>query len=151
MRSPTPSSPRSPSGRPSQRVAQSSPLSTRNMTQSLSALTLTSFTTPRAVARFDPLPPNGNHPGAVFLDPHTPFPVDSAADEVVAALAGFRAVGAYPVWEALDARNSSEHDPRYYVREKTRRLHMYLLLTSIIKKMVSLSPKLYHSNSDWTS
>lgn len=106
------------------------------MSQSLSALSLTSFAAPRAPLRFEPLPTNQDHTGATWLEHHTPFPISGATESVAAALAAFRAVEAYPAWEVLDGSRSAEHDPRYYIREKTRRLHMYLLLTAEIKKMV---------------
>ncbi|KAG8933461.1 hypothetical protein FRC01_009129 [Tulasnella sp. 417] len=135
MRSPPPFSPQSPTPRRSQPAPSSSPTSTRSISQSLSALSLASFAAPRAPIRIDPLPPNQDHSGATWLEHHTPFPVSGTADGVVAALAAFRAAEAYPSWEMLDSSGSSDHDPRYYIREKTRRLHMYLLLTSVISKM----------------
>ncbi|KAG9044755.1 hypothetical protein FS837_007579 [Tulasnella sp. UAMH 9824] len=135
MRSPPPFSPQSPTPRCSQQAPDSYPVSTRNISQSLSALSLTSFAAPRAPIQFDDLPPNQDHIGATWLEAHTPFPIGGTTDSVVAALAAFRAAEAYPVWEMLDSSCSADHDPQYYVREKSCRLHMYLLLTSVIKKM----------------
>lgn len=115
-------------------------MSARQMSQSLSALSLTSFATPMNPVRFEALPPEEDKSGIVLLDPHIPFPThSSAADDIVAALAAFRASDAFPVWEMLENTNNRNHDPRYYIREKSRRLHMYQLLTAIIRKMVSLS------------
>ncbi|KAG8915274.1 hypothetical protein FRC00_005984 [Tulasnella sp. 408] len=89
--------------------------------------------------RLDPLPTNPAASNATFLDPYIALPSeDGAIAPILAALTAFNAASAQSHWMQLEAAGNKEHDPRYYIKETTRRLQAYYQITDVIHQLACL-------------
>lgn len=120
------------------------PSSTRSVSSllsSLSSLSLSQHNNSRGRLRLDPLPANTGVSNAVLLDPYVALPSeDGAIAPILAALTAFNAASAHSHWMQLEAVGNKEHDPRYYIKETSRRLQAYYQVTDVIYQLVRLCP-----------
>lgn len=120
-----------------------------NILSSLSSLSLSQHNNSRGRLRLDAFPANPHIDDATFLDQYIPLPKDDGAiAPLLAALTAFQGPSAQSNWMQLQATGNREHDPRYYIKETTRRLQAYYQISDVIYQLVCShrTAQSYHSN-----